>query len=1062
MGFRTQSRRENAASFDLVDVLEAAQRGDIAPTTASGPRARRRAMKAGLAETGLVAALLGVEGCLPITAKPRMTAPDDSSANAGAGSDAAQDAAGAVPDDGAAGDGGASDASGGATDGGDTVAAGGDAPADSPASSGDATSTDDNPAAADDSSGVVQTGSNGGGDTTTDTTQTDTSQTDTSGGMDMSGGTADDSGGSGGMDMSGGTTDDSGGSSGMDMSGGSSSGGMDMSSVPHDASMQAEMAALMALVPTDQATHVAVKNGSWFDPSTWANGQVPGDDAKVHIPQGVTVTYDGQSNASLFTVRVDGELDFATHQDTHMVVDTMVVTPTGHLTIGTLADPVDAGVQAVITIADNGPIDVNWDPMLLSRGLVSHGQVDICGAEKENFVRLAVDPMAGDTTLVLDAPPTGWQVGDSLVLTGTHYGHTTSTWETDNTRTEDEELIITAINGNTITVDRPLQYDHEGADSSLKAYVADFTRNVVIESEFGDNTPTHERGHVMFMHNDNIDVRYAEFMGLGRTDKSVRAFDVGDLATVNSDSNVKGRYALHIHRAGVADLADPAVLVGNAVWGSPGWGIVQHDSNALISGNAVYDVFGAAYSAETGNETGRWSDNIAIKSIGVDVLPKDGADVAAFDLGREGSGFWFQGRLIDVVDNVAAGMPMGHGFIYMSRMPMEDMIPIDPSTALQSDKLRYADDVPNYIPNIGEFSGNEAIAARFGLEVIKPTPLQGHDVRSVIEDFTAWEVWTGISLEYTGHYTITNADLTATQRVIPGYDGGRGIYYDTNVFDTAVNSATIDGFETGVMMRKESVIDPSITDFRYIFVDANISGAANDYVGLNSHDQILTSADLSHALLSYQSAYGAGVIDGPDSWTDNPLYLDGMKTDSIGTTETSTGWDPYYVTFQALRGAVEQHGYWVTPDGRNVTLVEEYVADRATGDLEKFSLWVEVPSALGMTPGNPWTDVRVTPQYNGVLDFTSSAPTAVDDSFTVHAGQKVILDVLANDSDPDGDVVSLDGVTAAKYGLLVDNHDGTLTYIADPNHIGADSFYYWAEDEYGNFTKAQATVTIEA
>ncbi|MEK7266415.1 MAG: G8 domain-containing protein, partial [Pseudomonadota bacterium] len=401
---------------------------------------------------------------------------------------------------------------------------------------------------------------------------------------------------------------------------------------PTDLAMQKEHIALMNLVPASAATHVAVNNGSWFDPNTWANHQVPGDGAKVLIPQDVTVEYDGKSPASIFTVRVDGEIDFAPDVDTFMEVDTFVVTSTGTLTIGTEANPVAPNVHAVISFADNGPINVAWDPMLLSRGLISHGTVDIHGAEKETFLKVAVDPMKGATTLTLESPPDGWEVGDKLVLTGTHLVSTAGTAKDApiTTPTQDEELIITAINGNVITFDHPLAFDHEGARADLKAYVANYSRNVVFENEGGDTTNVHERGHVMLMHSDNIVVKYAEFDELGRTDKSVRSFDVANLSTVASDSNVRGRYSLHIHRAGVDDAQHPAIVEGNAVWGSPGWGFVHHDSNALFSNNAAYDVFGAAFVAETGNEIGRWDHNIAIKSLGVNHITKDGGDVTSF------------------------------------------------------------------------------------------------------------------------------------------------------------------------------------------------------------------------------------------------------------------------------------------------------------------------------------------------------------------------------------------------------------------------------------------------
>jgi len=119
-----------------------------------------------------------------------------------------------------------------------------------------------------------------------------------------------------------------------------------------DAAMAKEHAALFALVPRAEATHVAVKDGSWFDPSTWSDGQIPGAGAKVLIPEAISVNYDGVSDASLFTVRVDGKLLFAPDHNTSMVVDTLVAAKTGLLQIGTSDHPIQDGVTANITIAD--------------------------------------------------------------------------------------------------------------------------------------------------------------------------------------------------------------------------------------------------------------------------------------------------------------------------------------------------------------------------------------------------------------------------------------------------------------------------------------------------------------------------------------------------------------------------------------------------------------------------------------------------------------------------------------------------------------------------------------
>ncbi len=832
-------------------------------------------------------------------------------------------------------------------------------------------------------------------------------------------------------------------------------------SVPHptDLAMQKEHMAVMNLVPVSAATHVAVNNGSWFDPNTWANHQVPGDGAKVLIPQGITVDYDGKSAASIFTVRVDGQLDFATDIDTFMEVDTFVVAPTGTLTIGTEANPVDPNVSAVISFADNGPINVAWDPMLLSRGLISHGTVDIHGAEKDTFLKVAIDPMKGATTLTLEEIPDGWKVGDKIVLTGTHLVSIGSTPKDApiTVATQDEELIITAINGNVVTIDRPLTYNHEGSRSDLKAYVANYSRNVVFENEGGEATNVHERGHVMLMHSDNIVVKYAEFDELGRTDKSVRAFDVDKLTTVLPDSNIKGRYSLHIHRAGVDDQQNPAIIEGNAVWGSPGWGFVHHDSNAIFSDNAAYDVFGAAFVAETGNETGRWDHNIAIKSLGVNHISKDGGDVNAFDLGRTGTGFWFQGRLVEATDNVAAGIPSGAGFTYLHRAPKTSELPIDPDTSTLGDSLRYHDSVLSNVPHISIFLNNETIASERGLEVTKANPQQDSDLRSLIENFTAWEVQEGVHLQYTGHYTIKNLDVVASDSAGIGQKFTIGLNLDQNVFDVVVNGANIEGFYTGVRQVKNGVNQFDFMDARdqweYVYIDVKVTGANWAFTNRTQGDTFMTAGDLVDGRLSYASNFAETMI----KQVNGVHNLQGVKTDSIGSTSGYKAWDPNYIDRAELRGSIEQNGFWTTKDGRRVALIEEYYADRATGDVIKVGIFVEIPTTYVLKAGG---FTRITPAYNGVLNQNSQAPIAVDDTATVTQGHSVVIDVLANDKDPDGDAIKLDGLFS-QHGHVVANGDGTVTYFADSNFSGDDVFYYFVQDTNGDITKAQVTVTVD-
>lgn len=70
----------------------------------------------------------------------------------------------------------------------------------------------------------------------------------------------------------------------------------------HDAmsSKSGEHDAALSLVSRSDATHMAVGSGDWFDPSIWYGGEVPGDDARVLIPEGISVDYGQVSDARLF------------------------------------------------------------------------------------------------------------------------------------------------------------------------------------------------------------------------------------------------------------------------------------------------------------------------------------------------------------------------------------------------------------------------------------------------------------------------------------------------------------------------------------------------------------------------------------------------------------------------------------------------------------------------------------------------------------------------------------------------------------------------------------------
>ncbi len=420
--------------------------------------------------------------------------------------------------------------------------------------------------------------------------------------------------------------------------------------MPTDKASRDEMARVMALVPTSAATAVAVRSGLWTDTATWRGGAVPKAGAKVVIPAKVAVTYATTAAPAIGTIRVDGTLAFDRARRSRLVVETIVVTHTGTLQVGTPAAPVTAGVEVVF--AGRGAVS---DAHKFGRGLISMGRAVITGRTTTPFLS-AGQPARGARTLQLPSAPKGWAKGDTVTVSGT-------SWRGRGGPRQDETRRIAAISGTTLTLDKALRYDHRSPVAGAGAYVAHTTRNVTFRSA---STKIPERGHVMFMHSDAVVVHGAAFLELGRTDKTKFADTLGvkiktpGWTTPGRGTNPLGRYALHLHRAGLTAGRAPISVSGNAIVGSPGWGLVNHSSNVAAKDNVAVDVLGSAFVSEVGDETGSFTRNIAIGSDGLpDNSERHGhANIPATenvlnDMWANGIGFGMRSNAVALVGNVA-------------------------------------------------------------------------------------------------------------------------------------------------------------------------------------------------------------------------------------------------------------------------------------------------------------------------------------------------------------------------------------------------------------------------
>ncbi len=597
----------------------------------------------------------------------------------------------------------------------------------------------------------------------------------------------------------------------------------------HDHSMHPEHMAALKLVPREAASHVAT-SGNWSE--IWGQG-LPSTGAEVLIPHGVTVTVDGQFTESIDWIRVDGTLRFATDQDTALRVDTIVVDAGGRLQIGTEAQPVGAAYQAQVTFVDQGPINRMADPLGVGRGLIDlSGHLSIYGAETTNFVDLAQYPRQGDTVLQLTEVPTNWEVGGEVVVAGTNpilRGRDV---------VQDEVLTIVAIQGTKITIDRPLEYDHI-LPAGVSLPVAYLNRNVVLTSE--NTADSGRRGHIMIMPggHDHVHlpgdpmgsvVAYARFDGLGRTRVDVAVTDPqldehGHLIP-ETTGNDRGRYSLHFHHMGIDNPLRPSTVRGVSVTHGLKWGVVNHESNVVVEDSVTYDVHGAGFATEFGNEIGVYRRNIAIRSIGSNGQRNEGFNgfdldfmganskpmpPEGHDLGFQGYGFWLQGGGTPLIDNVAIGHARGSFAILTRPMKPGIMFPVANLPNEVRDILAQDLDNPgqtrthvpiSQVPFV--FANNRAIASTNGINVywhFDSDVDRRYDVYSRIENTDVVNVQSGLSTYHGSHIVQSNVRYindvdNGNARSSPGYVwyGGSG--------DITWDNVTIVGFGTGINMTR--------------------------------------------------------------------------------------------------------------------------------------------------------------------------------------------------------------------------------------------------------------------
>lgn len=92
-------------------------------------------------------------------------------------------------------------------------------------------------------------------------------------------------------------------------------------------------------------------------------------------------------------------------------------------------------------------------------------------------------------------------------------------------------------------------------------------------------------------------------------------------------------------------------------------------------------------------------------------------------------------------------------------------------------------------------------------------------------------------------------------------------------------------------------------------------------------------------------------------------------------------------------------------------------------------------------------------------DGNDNWPAVNGETVSTPKNTAILIDVLANDSDPDGDTLVLDKVDAPQYGST-EKQDGKVYYTPNPDFVGEDYFYYGVHDGHGHNGSAMTKITV--
>ncbi|WP_315926631.1 DUF4082 domain-containing protein [Mesorhizobium sp. SP-1A] len=316
---------------------------------------------------------------------------------------------------------------------------------------------------------------------------------------------------------------------------------------------------------------------------------------------------------------------------------------------------------------------------------------------------------------------------------------------------------------------------------------------------------------------------------------------------------------------------------------------------------------------------------------------------------------------------------------------------------------------------------------------------------------------TGVGSAVNGTVAFDAQNNAVTFTPTAGYTGGASFSYTISDGRGGVSSATV-SLSVGGSATAESLFSPR---------DTPAVAADGDPGSVELGVKFVASANGTiTGLRYYKSAQDTGTHVG-SLWTSTGTLL----ASATFTNETASGWqtvsfaNPISISASTTYVASYHSNGHYAADANYFTTAHTSgsLTAPASGSSGGNGVYAYGSSSLfpnqSYNAANYWVDVL----YE--RSSANNAPVAANDSgFQTNSGSPLVLQasaLLANDSDPDGDPLTITGVGSPVNGTVsFDSQNNTVTFTPTTGYSGAASFSYTISDGRGGTASAQASLTV--